>query len=376
MRVLSIVPWEDFGGPHNIAIRLKRALDKQQVEMVVLLPEEEGSAAARLEEFGVPVIKTRLHRLRNTLDPRTQLRFLAGFAREVRAIERIIRERQIDLVQVCGLHNLHGALAARAAKVPVVWQIGELVPKPLRHLLMPIVRQFADVVMTTGKAVAQLHPGVTELRERLIVFFPPVDTELFCANLGRRQAARRELGFTDDDLVIGTIAHVNRFKDTITFVRAAALVRKSFPKARFVILGSTLRYLSSYAEAAWREAQSLGLRLGEELIQRNAGNRVADLAQAFDLFWLTSVSEGAPTALIEAMALGLPVVATAVGAVPEIIRHTLNGFITAPRDPEAIAGRSEEILRDPQLRALMSTNARRTALERFRTEICAEAHLR
>src|SRR5215472_1879238 len=210
MRILNIVPWEDFGGPHNLAIRLKRALEKQQVEMIVLLPEEEGSAAARLEEFQVPVIKTRLHRLRNSFDPRIQLRFFGGFAREVRAIERIIRERQIDLVQVCSLTNPHGALAARAAKVPVVWQIGDLAPKPLRHLLMPMVRLFADVVMTTGRAIARLHPGVIELRERLIVFFPPVDTELFCADLLRRQAARRELGFTDDELVIGTIANVNR----------------------------------------------------------------------------------------------------------------------------------------------------------------------
>ncbi|MBV8361709.1 MAG: glycosyltransferase, partial [Deltaproteobacteria bacterium] len=303
MRVLFVIPWEDFGGPHNLAIRMKRTLEKQQVEIVVLLPEQEGSAAARLEEFGVPVIKTRLQRLRNSFDPRIQLGFFAGFASDVRAIKRIITELQIDLVQVFSLTNPHGALAARAAKVPVVWQIGDLSPKPLRHLLMPMVRRFADVVMTTGRAIAHQHPGVIELRERLVVFFPPVDTELFCADLGRRQAARRELGFTDDELVIGTVANVNRFKDTITFVRAAALVRKSFPKARFIILGSTLRHLSSYTEAAWQEARSLGLRLGEELIQRNAGNRVADLAQAFDLFWLTSVSEGAPTALIEAMAL-------------------------------------------------------------------------
>jgi glycosyltransferase involved in cell wall biosynthesis len=376
MRILYIVPWEDFGGPHNLAIRLKRALAEQQVEMVVLLPDQEGSAAARLEEFEVPVIKTRLHRLRKSFNPRTQLEFFAGFAPEVRAIQRIIREQQIDLVQVCSLPNPHGALAARAARVPLVWQIGDLAPKPLRHLLMPMVRRFADVVMTYGRAVAQLHPGIASLRERLMVFFPPVDTELFCPDVQRRKAARRELGLSDDELVIGTIANVNRFKDTITFVRAAALVRKNFPEARFVILGSTLSYLSDYAESAWQEARSLGLRLGQDLIQRDGGSRVADLAQAFDLFWLTSVTEGAPTALIEAMALGLPAVATSVGAVPEIIRPAVDGFITAPRDPQAIARRTAEIMRDPQLRASMSRNARRTAVERFRPEICAQAHLR
>jgi glycosyltransferase involved in cell wall biosynthesis len=80
--------------------------------------------------------------------------------------------------------------------------------------------------------------------------------------------------------------------------------------------------------------------------------------------------------LIEAMALGLPAVATSVGAVPEMIRPAQDGFIVAPRDPEAIAGRTAEILRDPELCASMSKNARHAAVECFRTEICAEAHLR
>jgi glycosyltransferase involved in cell wall biosynthesis len=278
MRILYVIPWEDFGGPHNLAIRLKRIFEKQQIELIALLPEDEGSAAGRLEEFEVPVVKTPLHRLRKTLDPRIQLGFCAGFAREVRMIERIIKERQIDLVQVCSLTNPHGALAARAAKVPVIWQLGDLAPRPLRHLLMPMVRRFADVLMTYGRAVARLHPGAIALGERLFVIYPPVDTEVFCADPRRRQAARRELGFSDGELVIGTVANVNRFKDPITFVRAAALLRNSFPKARFVILGSTLDYLISYAEEAWREAASLGLRLGQELIHRNPGSRVADLA--------------------------------------------------------------------------------------------------
>jgi glycosyltransferase involved in cell wall biosynthesis len=376
MRILYLVPWEDFGGPHNLAIRLKRTLEQQQVEMMVLLPEEEGSAAGRLEQARVPVLKTRLHRLRNSFDPRVQLGFFGGLAREVFAIKRIIKEQQIDLVQVCSLPNPHGALAARVARVPVVWQIGDMTPKPLRHLLMPMVRRLADVVMTFGEALARLHPGVTELGERLIVFFPPVDTELFRPEARRREAARRDFGLSDGELVIGTIANINRFKDTITFVRAAALLRKSFPQARFVILGSTLPYLSDYAKAVWREASSLGLHLGEDLIQRDAGARVADLAQAFDIFWLTSVTEGAPNALLEAMALGLPVIATAVGAVPEMIRPGLDGFITAPRDAEAIAGRTAEIIRDARLRALISASARRTALERYRPETCAQAHLR
>jgi glycosyltransferase involved in cell wall biosynthesis len=376
MRILYIVPWEDFGGPHNLAIRMKPVFEQQQIEMIVLLPEREGSAAGRLAEFEVPVIKTPLHRLRKSLDPRVQLGFCAGFAREVRTIERIIRERQIDLVQVCSLINPHGALAARAARIPIVWQIGDVAPKPLRYLLMPMVRRLADVLMTYGKAVARLHPGASTFGDRLIVIYPPVDTEVFSADPRRRQASRRELGFSDDDLVIGTVANVNRFKDPITFVRAAALLRQRFPQARFAILGSTLDYLASYTEEAWREAASLGLRLGQELIHCNPGSRVADLAQAFDVFWLTSVTEGAPTSLIEAMALGLPVVATSVGAVPEIIQPAQNGFIVSPRDPEAIAERTAAILHDPELSASMSKNARHAAVECFRTEVCAEAHLR
>ncbi len=376
MRVLFIIPYEDFGGPHSQVLRLKSALGSRQVQTSVLLPAGAGSAATRLEEVGVPVLKVAMHRLRKTLDLRVQAAFFGCFARDVRTIGRVIREQRADVVQIHGLLHPHGALAGRITRTPVAWQFTDLAPKPLRHMLMPMVRRYADVVMTNGREIARLYPGAGGLGERLVVFPPSVDAGRFRADSRQRQAAREELGLAGDDLVIGTVANVNRFKDLVTFVRAGAVLRRTFSRARFVILGSTLAHLAKYAESVWAEARALGFQLGIDLIQRDAGARVADLAQSFDVFWLTSVSEGAPTAIVEAMALGLPVVATAVGAVSEIVEHGVTGFITPPRDPEAIARATVEILRSPELRAAMSINARRTAVERFRPESSADAHLR
>jgi glycosyltransferase involved in cell wall biosynthesis len=87
--------------------------------------------------------------------------------------------------------------------------------------------------------------------------------------------------------------------------------------------------------------------------------------RTFDLFALSSLYEGLPVALLEAMSVGKPAVAPAVGGIPEVIEDGLNGFLVQPRDPEKLAEKILEILQDPILRSKMSRNAAQAVQERF-----------
>jgi glycosyltransferase involved in cell wall biosynthesis len=125
------------------------------------------------------------------------------------------------------------------------------------------------------------------------------------------------------------------------------------------------------------EAESLGLRVGRDLLVVDPGSRVSELAPALDLFWLTSEprSEGLPTTVEEAMALGIPVVATNVGGLRELVHDEETGSLVPPRDPEALVAATELLLDDPALRRRFGEAARVRAVEEFNLDRCADTHV-
>ncbi|MCB0189835.1 MAG: hypothetical protein KDE31_36435, partial [Caldilineaceae bacterium] len=116
-RVLVTIHTPTFGGPHNQVLRMYEPLRALGWDTVVVLPEEPANGYERLTQAGIVCHRMPLHRLRATINPREHLALVRSFHQEVAQIRALIRQEQIDLVQVCGLLSLHGALAARAEQV-------------------------------------------------------------------------------------------------------------------------------------------------------------------------------------------------------------------------------------------------------------------
>jgi glycosyltransferase involved in cell wall biosynthesis len=377
MRVLSIIHHSWWGGPHNRNSRVAPLLRNRGIYTTVVVPDDEGDGAERLRACGVEVLQMPLQRLRGSFNPSVHARHIARFAGDVRGLEKVIHEREIDVVQINGIGNPQGALAAKRQHIPVVWQILDTgYPMVVRRLAMAVVVRTGDALMSTGMKVARAHPGAMSFGNRLLSFFPPVDVSVFMADPQVRNEARLELGLSPEDSVIGTVGNINPQKDHMTFVRAAAELRRAYPKVRFVILGATLPNRSQLAEQVWHCARELGFTLGRDLIVKNPGTRVSALEQAFDIFWLTSNSEGMPTVVEEAMALGLPVVSTEVGSIEEAIDNEHNGFIVPVRDIEAFVRVSIRLIENAELSTQVAKQARRRAEEAFAAEICADTHAR
>jgi len=374
MRVLAISHYATWGGPINRASCLAPLLRERGIETMVLVPAEKGDAPERLNEAGVKTIQMPLHRMRRTIHPVEHARYFRAFPGEIRSLRKVLREHSVDLVQIYGL-NLQGGIAGKLEGIPVVWQLVDVGnPFLLRRLTMPIVLRLADVLMTTGRAVAQAHPGATSFNDRLFVFFPPVDLNRFRSDAALRAAARLELGVRPGELVIGTVGNISPQKDHFTFVEAAAALKKRFAALRFVILGTTLATRREFAAHLLQRAQELGLSPERDITIRNPGTRVPQLAQAFDIFWLTSLWEGLPTAVEEAMALQIPVVATDVGSVREAIHDGVNGCLVPARDPDALVHATLPLLHSEQLRKRIGAEAYSFAAKHFDSRICAEVH--
>jgi glycosyltransferase involved in cell wall biosynthesis len=192
---------------------------------------------------------------------------------------------------------------------------------------------------------------------------PQIRTIRNGVDLGRfgrvsRADARASLGLAKDELVIGTMGRLVPVKDQAALIEAACLLHDFGLYPTVIIAGDgPLRgELEAQVAAAGQSARIrlLGQRADPELV-----------LAALDAYVLSSISEGMPNTVLEAMATGLPVVATRVGGVDELIEPGITGFVVPPRDPDALARAIETLLRDPGLRRTIGTAARMRAESEF-----------
>ena len=375
-RVLSVMHGPVFGGAHNQLVRLHPALRAAGFETIAAVPVDAEAAAARIEAAGIEVLRLPLVRFRGTAGPLTNLATVGGLRREVKALREAIRPRRIDVVQAHAVINLQAGAAAHREGVALVWQLLDTrAPMALRRLTMPYVTRRADVLVSWGAAVARAHPGAIAFGERLAVVYPPVDPAL-APDPDQRKAARARFRVGPETPVVGTLGVRQPQKGHEYFVRAAAGVHRERPDVAFRLLGEPSPRHESQMEAVEAEAAQLGLGSQETLEFIDPGRDAVALLQGVDVFVLTSLphSEGMPTAILEAMACGKPIVSTDVGSVRELVEDGVTGIVVPPRDPDAIAAAVLRVLGDAELRERMGDAARARAADRFGLDRLAELH--
>ena len=373
--VLCVAHSPLYGGPHNKTINLAEPLRRRGWETVIVIPDLPGTAAPRLRAAGIEMEELPLGRVRASADPRLQLRFLRTFPVGVRALEQAIERHGADVVQIGGLVNPHAAFAARRAGAAVVWQVVDAgyTPGLVRRGAMALVRRYADAVMFTGEALIDVHGGRESLPLPTFVYFPPVDTGRFVPSLERGLHVREELGIPPDAPLVGTVSHLTPPKGLETFLVAAARIATSRRDVRLVVIGSASASHSAYGERLRRRAAEL--ELPHPIVFAGARADLENWYAAMDVHVIPSRSEGAPTTALEAQSCGVPLVATRVGAMHEVVEDGVTGVLVPPGQGAALAAAILALLDDPVRRAEMGRAGRVAALERFTAERSADVHL-
>jgi glycosyltransferase involved in cell wall biosynthesis len=185
-----------------------------------------------------------------------------------------------------------------------------------------------------------------------------VNHERYCADPAVRGRVRQELGVGDDEFCIGSVGNLTPVKDHMTELRALAEFAKTAGPWRFVLIGdgperaSLQTFVDSHPE--WKG----------RVVFTGLTRRVPELLNAMDVFTLPSVTEGICNSLLEAMATGLPVIATDTGGNPEVVVDGTCGFLFPIGDHRQLANRLLTLYRDCKLRSRLG----RQAVERMRTE--------
>jgi glycosyltransferase involved in cell wall biosynthesis len=351
----------EIGGAEMLARRFAVSLQSEFRPVFACL-DSLGTLGMQLRAAGIPVCV--LER-RAGLDVRCAVR-----------LERWLREERVDLVHAHQYTPFFYSSIARvmARRIPVLFTEHGRHHPDARHWKRVLANRFllrpGDHVVAVGEHVRNaLISNEGFPPKRVEVIYNGVDAGTFQDRYADRFAVRAELGYTKDQSIIIQVARLNRLKDHRTAIRAISELSGSHSNARLLLVGDgeERRSLEELVE-------SLGLRAFVRFL--GARTDVPRLLRAADIFLLTSISEGIPLTLVEAMLARVPVVATRVGGVPEIIVDGQCGLLADPGDACGIAQRLNQLLACPTLGGQLKMEGRRRAERLFSEQSMIEAYRR
>jgi glycosyltransferase involved in cell wall biosynthesis len=321
MVILHLITGLDTGGAEGMLTRLVTRTDRSRFRSVVVSMTDTGTLGPVIAGAGIPVEALGIRR--GTIDPRGVTRLI-----------RLLRRAQPDIVQTWLYHaDLLGLIAARLGYAPhLAWNIrcSDMAGPSVVRAILSRCSTLPETVVINSFAGRRFHEGIGYHPRRWECIPNGYDTALLRPDETARLRLRAALGIAPSAIVIGMPARYHPMKDHASFLAAARQMADS-PDIVFVLLGSGIEPVNRDLVRAI-EVQGLMPRL------RLLGER-ADMHAvypALDIVTLSSAfGEGFPNVLAEAMACGVPCVATDSGDAAEILGEF--GIIVPPRDPQALA---------------------------------------
>lgn len=340
-------------GTQQFLLELLRRIDRGRFEPIVFSTKPEGELLPDIESLGVPVHA--FGKWRGPLAPTT--------LRDASRAVRFLRSERIQILScMLGITTIFGPFVGRMAGVPVVvnnqrnltyWFSGGVREKVYRY----VNRHLVDAVLVNGDtARRELIDRFATPDEKIIEIGAGIDTIRFAGADPDEELSRR-LGLSGRR-VVGIVGKLSPVKNHRLFLDAAAAIAAVRDDVEFLIVGDG----SLRAELEDRAAAP-GLEGRVHFV--GAREDVPSILKLLDVFVLSSRSEGMPNAVMEAMAAGLPVVATGVGGVPEIVDDGVTGILVADGDVRRLTDSVLGLLSDPARAELMGSAGGELARERY-----------
>jgi len=332
------------GGTERQFVRLVRGIDRNRYDILVACLQRRGPLLSEVESLGVSIVEFPINSLYN---------FRA--AKQFVQLVQFMRREQIQIMHAFDFYtSVFAVPAARVAGVPVVLASRrELLNlrSPWQQRAIRIATRLATgVVVNSCAAGRDLDSLKSGSRRRIEVLPNCIDLQEFEPRLSRGQV-RREFGLSARSIVIGALGNLRPEKDLETFLFAARGILDAIPAVQFLIVGD-----GPGANKLKRLADDLHLSAALQFLGERSD--VPDLLAALDILMISSYSESFPNAILEAMSMGKPVIATNVGGIPELVEEGETGFLVPPKDPMAIADRALSLCRDSARRLRMGQAAR------------------
>lgn len=349
LKVLQVIGGGEIGGAERHLLTLMRLMDRERFtpELLCLC---RGPFAPQCRQEG---ITTHEVIMRHKLDLAT-----------VAPIRRLIRKQDIDIVHTHGVRaNLVARIAGRAEGVPVVTTFHSLLRYDysssaealVARALTRLTNNHTDRFIAVSGAVKEDLTTMGVKPDKVQVIYNGLDVSALVPG-DDPDAVRRKLGILPGQRVVAMVGRLHAVKGHVFLLQAARQVVAQYDDVVFLLVGEgTERRLIE------RTVEELGLN--DKVIMTGYYPNVSELYPIMDMLCLPSLMEGMGLVLLEAMYFGVPVVATQVGGIPELIIDGESGLLVAPGNSEALAVAITWLLDDPDLRQRLIVGGQRRAQE-------------
>lgn len=329
--ILYLITELSVGGAQTVLLHLLTHLNRERfTPVVVCLYNGDGATAKRIKALGIPVIDVQMTRKYNV--------FALG------RVSQLIRKYQPTIIHASLFHtNILARLLSPLTGTPIVISTEQTMnlEGKLRHKINRFTAPLVDKVVANADNVQQFYANQVGIpSEKLVLIYDGVKTS--DKPLISQTKARERLGLPLDSLIFGTIGRIDPVKGLDVLIQALPKIDEGM----LVLVGKG-------PDRSRLEALSKKLNLADKIHWAGYQSDVFEVLPAFDIFIQSSFREGLPSAILEAMSAGLPIIATTVGGTPEIVKEMETGLLVPPNDSGALATAINHLAKQPQLQQQM-----------------------
>jgi len=366
--VMYVVHSLEIGGLEKCVVDLVNGIDRNRFEPIICCLASSGPAADKIWRNNIQIFEMKKRSGNDILLPfRLALLF---------------RKKKVAIVHSGNWGTMFEAyVGSKIAGVPTIihmeqgMELDDLERLPrykrfLRGLTKRVCSLGIKKIVTVSSDLKEYVHRTTQIRKSKIeVIHNSVDTQRYARQQSQRAKVRAQFGLKSNDILIGSVGRLAEVKSYSTLIKAMQTVVSTCPRTRLFIVGDgPLR----------KQLQSQIHELALEKCVVLLGQRgdIPELLGAMDIYVLPSIFEGISISILEAMAAGLPVVATNVGGNPEILLNGKTGYLVEPRNPHAIADKLITLSQNEQIRGMFSREAVKKVNEVFHSRVMVSAYSR
>jgi glycosyltransferase involved in cell wall biosynthesis len=344
INILHIYQNSKIGGVQQQLLSLLKAYNRERFNPIFCCLGPKQEMGKEIEGIGIEFIS--LNKLRYN-------RFSPGIVLE---LHRLMKIKQIHVVRTHRYRsNLYGRLAAFSSGVPViiasVHDNYRTDKRPNRRIMNRILSKITDKIVAVSEDVKEDIIRYDRIDPSKLQVIPNgIDVERFNPEKNTSNI-RKEFPLEEDDIVIGFIGRIVPAKGLEYLLNALPYLKEEFKSIKLLIIGE-----GSLVEKLKEKAKKNNIF--DNILFTGVRRDIPEILASIDIFVMPSTAEGLPNSLLEAMAMGKPVVATEVGGIPELIKNGRSGLLVPPKNPEALATAIRDLISNDQLAAKMGQAAR------------------
>ena len=344
-----------LGGGEISFYQLILRLNKNLFEPVVVVPES-GEIERKLNEKEINVFV-------NPLPPLKRL-ILTNPIHALLKLAKLLKNSDVDIIHANGSRAcFYAGLVGQMLRIPVIWHVRETIKDFFFYdgLLAWLVESI--VCASRGVQSKRFGRFGSHIKQKIVVVYNGVDTSEFRINRSYRQKVRKEIGVSENDILFGAVGNIVPLKGQDFFLKALAKAKAHRPDlvAKALLIG---RPLDSFFNEMLHQLV-IDSDLNGDAIFLDYSERILEILSALDVFVLPSQREGFSRSLLEAMSIGLPVLATKISEIEEAVSDNGNALLVDYNDVEEMAFGIIKLCEDEELRKNMGKSNRNRVIEKF-----------